>query len=66
MLRSDSISRTQVRPKVTRLIEEAKFKAFEASKSSKSRKKDAKAQEEEHNNHQISCRGKIWTIELHV
>jgi hypothetical protein len=56
----------QVRPKVTGLTEEAKVEAFEASKSSKSGKKGAKAQEEEHNSRQISCRGKIWTVELHV
>jgi hypothetical protein len=46
----------QARPKVTGLIEESKVEAFETLEIFQVRKK-SKAQEEEHNNHQISCRG---------
>jgi len=43
----DSVFRTQMRPKVTGLAEEAKVKAFDASKSFKSGKKGIEAREEE-------------------
>jgi hypothetical protein len=57
-LRRDSISRTQMRPKVARLAgDKSKVETFETLKIFQVRKK-SQAQEEEHNSHQISCRGR--------
>jgi hypothetical protein len=55
-----------MQPKVTGFTEESNVVAFKTLEIFQVRKKEKEAQEEENNNHQISCRGKIWTIELHV